>query len=200
IMEEEYLEKPRKWLILKHQLCVSLWISRSMGGPSYIGQLFLPSSRTSARWECAHKMLAYKALDTNSNIPKQIDKVPIEDPTDQGNWHPTRSQSHEGLCECRTQASQLTLDCRGGLSSMSEGPEERSPWDRPPARQIRGVPFGTEARFPYHDLDALAYRIFLRALSLTGLLKLGLIVGCGSLHLLPSVTGERLYDDSLDIH
>ncbi|KAL6062193.1 hypothetical protein STEG23_034410, partial [Scotinomys teguina] len=38
------------------------------------------------------------------------------------------------------------------------------------------------------------------SLSLTGLLKLNLVFGCGSLHLLLSVTGERLYDDNWGIN
>ncbi|KAL6035025.1 hypothetical protein STEG23_011557, partial [Scotinomys teguina] len=34
------------------------------------------------------------------------------------------------------------------------------------------------------------------SLSSTGLLELNLVFGYGALHLLPSVTGERLYDDN----
>ncbi|KAL6066704.1 hypothetical protein STEG23_026816 [Scotinomys teguina] len=36
--------------------------------------------------------------------------------------------------------------------------------------------------------------------SLTGLLKLCLVIGCGSLHLLPAVFGEKFCDDSKGIH
>ncbi|KAL6040624.1 hypothetical protein STEG23_028967 [Scotinomys teguina] len=47
-------------------------------------------------------------------------------------------------------------------------------------------------RFPHYELDALAHGI---PLSSAGLLELRPVFGCGSLHLILSVTGERLYDE-----
>ncbi|KAL6051613.1 hypothetical protein STEG23_028704, partial [Scotinomys teguina] len=50
--------------------------------------------------------------------------------------------------------------------------------------------------FAHDDLGALAHKIPPLSLSLSELLELCLDFGCGSLHLLPSVTGEKLWNDS----
>ncbi|KAL6037354.1 hypothetical protein STEG23_026657, partial [Scotinomys teguina] len=50
-------------------------------------------------------------------------------------------------------------------------------------------------RFPHYDPDALVQKNP-SSRSLTGLLELCLVFDCGSLHLLPSVIGEKLCDDS----